>query len=57
MGAAGHMRGADSAFLFVMAATDDKLTPKKLDKKLQKTHYVSLTQCIFMWSIQRLLRR
>lgn len=37
MGAVGHMRGADSAFLFVMAATDDKLlTPKSLPKSCTK---------------------
>lgn len=35
MGAVGHLRGADSAFLFVTAATDDKLPPKCSTKDIR----------------------
>lgn len=48
MGAVGHMRGVDSALLFVMAATDDKLLqPKASQKAVQNTFGVTQTMHIY----------
>lgn len=49
MGAVGHMRGVDSAFLFVMAAADDKLLqPKAAQKAAQNTLRVTQTMHIYV---------
>lgn len=49
MGALGHMRGMDSAVLFVIAATDDKLLrPKASQKVAQNTLHVTQTMHIYV---------
>lgn len=49
MGAVGHMRGVDSTFLFIMAATDDKLLqPKASQKAAQNTLCVTQTMHIYV---------
>ena len=40
MGAEGHMRGVDSAFLFSVAPTDDKLFPKSAQNTLDVTQTI-----------------
>lgn len=49
MGAVGHMRGVDSAFTFIMAATDDKLLQSKASQKaVQNTLGVTQTMHIYV---------
>lgn len=49
MGAVGHMRGVDPAFLFVMAATDDKLLQLKASQKAtQNTSRVTQIMHIYV---------
>lgn len=49
MGAVGHMRGVDPAFLFVMAATDDKLLHLKASQKAtQNTSCVTQTMHMYV---------